>query len=222
MAPLLMVMMVTMHVLDHLDRSIRQGLANSGALNGVGGGHEGVLLSGGVADAGLVAGPLAGGHAGFEHLVDLLEGAALGLRLLVSQAALREEWKRSLAAYLGDIPVDKGSGDQARREPDVAVLRPPVERLRVDEVGRGKGRQPRADEADAGRQPERVRAQGLPRQLAADEPREAGHAAVVRHDVDDGEGDDDAARLLDVVGIPVRVADGGYQLREGAHNQGRG
>ena len=65
------------------------------------------------------------------------------------------------------------------------VLRTPVQRIRVDKVGRGEGREPGACEADGGGQPEGVAAEALAGDLAACEPRVGRDHAVVAADVDD-------------------------------------
>lgn len=55
------------------------------------------------------------------HLINLLQSTTLGL---------------------GQEEKHPEEGNDTRGEPDVAVSRTPVERVGVDEVGRGKGGQP--------------------------------------------------------------------------------
>ena len=83
----------------------------------------------------LVAEELAGGETSLEHLLNLLQGTILGL------------WNEE---------PDKCCGDQARWEPDVAVLRTPVHSGRVNEVWGSEGSEPGANEANTGGKSESV------------------------------------------------------------------
>lgn len=82
-------------------------------------------------DLALVAAPLARRQTGLEHLIDLLQSPVLDF------------WKAE---------EDKHSCDHTGWEPDVAILRAPVEGTYVDEVWSGEGRKPGTEEAYGGRQ----------------------------------------------------------------------
>lgn len=60
--------------------------------------------------------------------------------------------------------------EPAWTNPDVSVLWPPVERLRVDKVRSSKGCEPCCEECDRGCQAKGIRAQPLRWQLAARDP----------------------------------------------------
>lgn len=82
-------------------------------------------------DLALVAAPLPCRQTCLEHLIDLLQSPVLDF------------WKAE---------EDERSCDHAGWEPDVPILRAPVEGAWVDEVWSGEGRKPGAEEAYGGRQ----------------------------------------------------------------------
>lgn len=114
-----------------------------------------------------VVSELARRQLGLKHLVNLLEGAALGL---------------------GQEEQNPEHTDDAAGEPDEAILGTPRERGRIDEIWRCKSCEPGAEETNGGGETESVASETLRGDLSACEPGVGGDHAVVGHHVDAGQG----------------------------------
>lgn len=93
------------------------------------------------------------------HLIDFLQGPTLKFR--------KEE-------------VNPRSCDNARRKPDVAVSWAPIERTRIDEVGRGKGNEPCAQEPDGGSEAKSETSEALRGNLPTNQPRVRSDHSLVK------------------------------------------
>ena len=120
---------------------------------------------------------------------------------------------------LGNEEEHKGRSDEAAWEPDVPVLRTPVQRAGVDEVRCCEGREPRSDKSHTCGETERVASQLLSWDLAPDHPGEAAHTTIVGNKIDDRESNDDVAGFLDFCKLSGRITRSDNQLTEAADDE---